>query len=98
MLGRGSNAHVVPARGGRNVHAWRGRGGIPAAGRGRGGRNVDAGSGRGDIQDACRGRGGRILDARTGRGVMPGERAWWLLFGEDMSNSLIPHLTAPPDA
>ena len=90
--GRGASAVSAPGRGasadagsgeGASAGAGRGRGANAGAGRGRGGSNVNAW--RGENSDAGRGRGGQA-----------GERAWWLMFGDDIA-SHIPDLNAPPD-
>ena len=90
--GRGASAVSAPGRGARadarsgegaSAGAGRGRGANAGAGRGRGGSNVNAW--RGENSDAGRGRGGQA-----------GERAWWLMFGDDIA-SHIPDLNAPPD-
>ena len=88
--GRGRKRQRNPASGrgrGEAAASGRGRGAAAASGRGRGG-NATAGGGRGATHVAGRGTGGR--------GGMPGDRAYWLLFGEERRVE-IPDLNDSPE-
>ena len=102
--GRGASAVSAPGRGASaDAAPGRGRGANAGAGRGRGA-NPEDGRGEGANTGAVRGRGGsnghawrgENSDAGRGRGGQAGERAWWLMFGDDIA-SHIPDLNAPPD-
>ena len=101
--GRGASAVSAPGRGasadagsreGASAGVGRGRGANPGASRGRGA-NAGAGRGRGANPGAGRGRGANAGVGR-GRGGQAGDRAWWIMFGDDIA-SHIPDLNAPPD-
>ena len=98
--GRGRKRQRNPDAGrgrGATAASGRGRGAAAASGRGRGG-NATAGGGRWSNIAAGGGRGATHVAGRGtgGRGGMPGDRAYWLLFGEERRVE-IPDLNDPPE-